>query len=143
MQNLARRDPTLEQINEVTAQCRAELEDAGIKPFEMDIFAERGEVPSRAIGSLESWGFKRAWYYWVAEGPGIPPDIAEKLHAAHGQDVRVAGNCGCPSPLEWHKGFAVGMYHVDTQEGLNALADTIREVVARSALSSNHNQGEN
>lgn len=128
MQNLARHDKTPEVINEVTAICRAELEAAGIKVSEFDIFATRGEVPSRAIGGLLSWTFTRAWYYWVAEGPGIPPDIAEKLHATHGKDVRVDGHCGCPSPREWFKGFAVGRYHVDTQEGLNALADTLRSV---------------
>jgi adenosyl cobinamide kinase/adenosyl cobinamide phosphate guanylyltransferase len=44
----------------------------------------------------------------------------------------VDGHCGCPSPREWHHGFAVGLYHVDTQEALNALADTIRRVHQRS-----------
>jgi len=136
MQNLARRDPTPEVIEEVTAICRAELEAAGIAVSEYDIFAKHGEVPSKAVGGLASWGFQRAWYYWIAEGPGIPPDIAEKLHATHGKDVRVDGHCGCPSPLEWHKGFAVGRYHVDTQEGLNALAATIREVIASYSVSS-------
>lgn len=128
MQNLAKSNPSPNDIDEVTAVCRAELEAAGIKSVEMDLFARDREVPSRAIGELETWGFRRAWYYWVAEGPGIPPDIAEELHAQHGKDVRVDGHCACPSPREWFKGFAVGRYHVDTQEGLNALAATIRKI---------------
>jgi hypothetical protein len=129
LQNLACSNPTAADIERITAQARAELETAGIKVTEMDIFAQGREVPSRAIGSLSMWGFRRGWYYWVAEGPGIPVDVAERLHATHGQDVRVAGHCGCPSPREWFNGFAVGSYHVDTQEGLNALAETIRSVV--------------
>ena len=34
-----------------------------------------------------------------------------------------------PSPLEWFKGLAVGSYHVDSPEGLKALADTIKKIV--------------
>jgi hypothetical protein len=75
----------------------------------------------------------QSWRYWVAEGPGIPPDDAERLHARFGRVVRVDGHCGAPSPREWFGGFAVGLYHVDTQEGLGALAVTIREVAARAA----------
>lgn len=129
MQNLARAEKTPEVIEEVTAICRAELLAAGIKPFEFGfLLSDVGEVPSRCRGSLSGWSFRRAWYYWVAEGPGIPPEIAERLHATHGKVVRVSGHCGCPSPTEWHHGFAVGMYHVDSAEGLKALADTLRSI---------------
>ena len=48
--------------------------------------------------------------------------------------MRVEGHCGCPSPLEYNKGFAVGLYHVDTPEGLKALADTIKQVAKDSDL---------
>ena len=133
MENLACRNPTAADIDRVTATCRAELKAAGIEVVEMAPFADNREVPSRAVGQLSMWGFRRAWYYWVATGPGIPPEIAERLHATHGKDVRVDGHCGCPSPREWFKGFAVGCYHVDTQEGLNALADTIRSISAAQA----------
>lgn len=110
----------------------AELEAAGIEVNKYEIFRDRGEVKTAVMGSLHGWGFTRAWYYWIADGPGIPPVYANELHEKHGNDVRVDGHCGCPSPKEWFKGFAVGRYHVDTQEGLNALADTIRRVVAES-----------
>ncbi len=108
---------------------RQELEAAGIPPLDR-IIPGRGEVPARIFGGIDplGWSFNRAWYYWVAKGPGIPPAYATELHRRHGKDVRVDGHCACPSPLEWHKGFAVGMYHVDTPAGLKALADVIKNV---------------
>lgn len=109
-------------------QCVKELNAAGIRAIVMNGDAPNSEVPGYVFGSLSMWSFRRAWVYWVAEGPGIPVETAELLHATHGSSVRVAGHCGCPSPREWYKGFGVGSYHVDSQEGLNALADAIRSV---------------
>ena len=108
-----------------------ELVDAGIDVYKSEMFRKKGEVPTSVIGTLDpsGWGFERAWTYWVADGPGIPPEIAEELHKTHGQVVRVSGHCGCPSPLEWYKGFAVGNYHIDTQEGLKVLADVIKKIL--------------
>ena len=112
-------------------EIQAELEQAGINVYREDWLKNRGhEVNTSVMGTLYKWKFERAWYYWVAEGPGIPPSYANELHKKHGKEVRVEGHCGCPSPLEWYEGFAVGSYHVDTQEGLNALAETIRRVVS-------------
>ncbi|MDR5172970.1 hypothetical protein IHQ56_14250 [Methylobacillus flagellatus] len=112
----------------------AELEAAGI---EVHRFAYRKdpkhEVSTEVIGSLHGWKFERAWYYWRCEGPGIELAAAERLHASHGREVRVAGHCGHPSPREWYKGLAVDSYHVDTPAGLKALADTIRALVDRAA----------
>ena len=120
-------NPSLEVIAEVTATCEAELKAAGIN---VTIFPSplRGEVPSCAFGSLSMWKFERAWYYWMASGPGLPVEVAEKLHATHGTVCRVDGHCGCPAPRDWFKGFGVGSYHVDSPEGLKALADAIRSV---------------
>lgn len=123
---------------------RAELAAAGIPTIQEAegkapdylatyLRATSGEVKTSVIGVLHGWAFKRAWYYWTASGPGIDVDTAEALHATHGQVVRVAGHCGCPSPREWFKGLACGEYHVDTPEGLKALADTINGLVAKSA----------
>lgn len=109
---------------------KAELAAAGIKMEVLgDWFANRKttEVHTGVIGDLHGWVFERAWYYWIAKGPGLPPAYATPLHAAHGREVRVDGHCGCPSPLEWHKGFAVGCYHVDTPAGLKALADALKQ----------------
>jgi hypothetical protein len=113
----------------------AELEAAGIEVNRLpeSLRTTRGEVQTIVLGDLHGWSFQRAWYYWVCKGPGIEVETAERLHATHGLAVRVDGHCGCPSPREWFKGLACGHYHVDTQEGLNALAETIRGLVARSA----------
>lgn len=122
---------------------RAELKAAGIptmqeadgKPpeFMADLIrSSSGEVKTSVQGVLHGWVFKRAWYYWTAQGPGIEFEAATRLHEKHGQTVRVAGHCGCPSPLEWYKGLAVPDYHVDDAEGLKALADTIKEIVAKA-----------
>ena len=107
-------------------------EDAGQPPEFMAEFLRRnsGEVKTSVMGVLHGWEFRRAWYYWIANGPGIEVDAAERLHATHGKTVRVAGHCGCPSPREWFKGLACGSYHVDDSEGLRALADCIKALVA-------------
>ncbi len=121
---------------------RDELKSAGIRTLQevegydescmADLLRETsGEVKTSVRGSLHGWTFERAWYYWVAKGPGIEVAAAEKLHASHGKDVRVAGHCGCPGPLEWYKGLAWGSYHVDTSEGLKALVDTIKSLVEK------------
>lgn len=118
--------------NNVDDELAAELQEAGIQVHFLECLRDsnRSEVKTAITGELYKWGFTRAWRYWVAEGPGIPPEAAERLHAEIGHEVRVDGHCGAPGPFEWHKGFAVGLYHVDSQAGLNALARTIREVHA-------------
>jgi len=127
--NLARREGDSSTWPEVDGQVLTELNAAGIEvggPFEWH--RKRGEVPTAYLGSLCGWGFTRLWYYWAAEGPGIPADRAEPFHIAWGREVRVDGHCGCPSPLEWFKGFAVGCYHIDTLDGLVAFADLLRAI---------------
>ncbi len=107
-----------------------ELLEAGIEVHILPI-SIGGEVPTKIIGSVQGWNFERAWYYWVAKGPGISVEDATDLFNTHGQEVRTDGHCGCPSPKEWNGNFGTGMYHVDTQEGLNALAATIKKIAAR------------
>jgi len=127
--NLARREDDTDSWPVVDEQTRKELAAAGIKAEGPHDFLRRNrEVPSGYLGTLCLWSFRRAWYYWVAEGPGVPADKAEEFHKTWGRQVRVAGHCGCPSPLEWHKGFAVGVYHIDTQDGLNAFAGLLRSI---------------
>lgn len=110
------------------ADLEAELKEAGITPHHLPELLRRGEVQSVVVGSLGPWGFRRAWRYWVADGPGIPPKQAEILHITHGTQVRVEGHCECPPP-SYCQGFAVGMYHVDTREGLKALATMIKSIM--------------
>ena len=110
-----------------------ELTTAGIKVERHEFLRVcSGEVKTSVIGTLFGWSFGRAWYYWVCKGPGIDVETAERLHASHGKEVRVDGHCGCPSPRVWFKGLACGHYHVDSPEGLMALANTIKQLVERS-----------
>lgn len=115
--------------DDVDDACAAELEAAGIAVERVECLRSKGEVKSAVIGSLHGWGFRRAWRYWNAEGPGIEVSAAEALHATHGRVVRVEGHCACPSPREWNRGLATGSYHIDSPAGLKALADTIRQLV--------------
>lgn len=120
-------------LHEVDKACQAELDQAGIPSQGFDCFrfasnSRYYEVPTMYRGFLAHWSFQRAWYYWVAEGPGIPPTIAEEFHKSWGTHCRVEGDCGCPTPLEENEGFAIGEYHIDTQEGLNAFAELLRSI---------------
>jgi len=123
----------------------AELNAAGIPTLEQTegplsdivrkfIRDQSGEVKTSVIGYLHGWEFKRAWYYWVAKGPGIEITDAEELQKKFGTVVRANGDAGCRGPRFWFKGLACGMYHVDTPEGLKALADTIKHIVERCAV---------
>ncbi len=123
-------------ISDKDDEITKELQIAGIEVKKLPEYFRDNHPEMRTIiiGQLGQWGFERAWYYWVAKGPGIPPEYANKLHEKHGKDVRVNGHCCCPSPEEQFKGFAVGLYHVDSQEGLNALADTIRFIMKKNQV---------
>lgn len=122
--NLAGGEP-----QKVDAQVCKELTEAGVKATGPHEWLRKGkEVPAAYIGELCLWRFDRAWYYWIASGPGIPPDKAQEFHLKWGTSVRVEGHCGCPSPLEWRRGFAVGSYHIDSQDGLNAFAELLRSI---------------
>lgn len=128
--NLARGfkvDPS--ECPEVDATIERELTEAGITFHKFPSIKPQGEVPTTILcGEAHRWGFRRAWYYYIAEGAGIPPDAAEEFHKTWGTQVRVEGDCGCPSPLECNKGFAVGLYHIDTQEGLNAFVKLLASI---------------
>ena len=125
-------------VEEVTEVCKDELAAAGIELYsETCVSAEglenlilrlAGEVPSKVWGRIGPWTFRRAWYYWIAEGPGIPVEPAMKLFETHGEDARASGDAACRSPLFWYQGFACNVYHVDNASGLKALAETIRSI---------------
>ena len=108
--------------------CKLELEAAGIEVVVLPEIARKGEIATIVMGQIGPWSFQRAWYYWIAKGPGIPPVDAEELYKKHGEEVRVDGHCSCPSPKDLFGGFAVGHYHVDTPRGLMALADVVRSL---------------
>lgn len=131
--NSRRGFPNMAGVADCDDVLAAELEAAGITVHRIRALKDgKREVDTEVMGSVDpsGWGFRRAWYYWLAEGPGLPPADAWELYRAHGRDVRVVGYCDCPDP-GYLKGFGVGLYHVDTPAGLKALADTIKRVLHR------------
>lgn len=129
--NLARRKEDTDAWILVDQQVLTELTKAKITvvgPHEWLRTRNNTEVPTSYLGQLCKWSFERSWYYWRAKGPGIPSEVAEGFHKTWGQEVRVDGHCGCPSPAEMFEGFAVGVYHIDTQEGLTAFAELLRSI---------------
>jgi hypothetical protein len=131
MINLARRvdreNPVVDL--EVQETVRKELIEAGIKINDMDFFIhDCGEVPTSIIGTQCMWHFKRAWYYWVAKGPGIPMEKAEEFDKQWGKEVRADGDCACRGPKFWNEGFGTDCYHIDSQAGLNAFTQMLKEI---------------
>ena len=120
MQNLAGDDNCDETI-------KSELTIAEISVEKNPKGRNSGEVPYLFMGRLGPFTFRRAWYYWMVKGP-MPLEAAEEMykHEDGRKDVRVAGHCGCPLPAEWADGDFVNSYHIDTQEGLDLFARTVR-----------------
>lgn len=104
-----------------------ELSLAGIKVTDLG-FVLDNEVKTSILGTIGSWKFVRAWYYWMVDGLGMPPDIAVRLHECIGEEVRTAGFAGGIHPTIWSKGFAITNYHVDSLRGLKILADLIHAI---------------
>lgn len=132
--------PNLAGVGDCDIDIVTELQTAGI-----DIVPRskgpllHSEVPYHVFGRLGSVTFVRAWYYWVVSGVGMPLWAAEELYAdpIGAKDVRVVGHCGCPPPKDWAESVrslegkfepCICSYHVDSQEGLNLLANKIKKV---------------
>src|SRR6266404_4544425 len=102
---------------ECDKQIRRELERACI--LVKEVSQGDTEVPYSLIGELGDFEFRRAWTYWVVEGP-VELEIAEKMYEdpVGRTDIRVAGNAGCPPPCEWadERGGIkyVTTYNIDT-----------------------------
>lgn len=113
---------------------RKELEEAGLEVFDMGFASTTGnECKLSVMGHLGPWTFKRAWYYWCASGPGISLEHAEPFNEKWGTEVRVGGHAGGSDPRDHYKGFAVTDYHIDSQEGLNAFAELLKEIMEKSS----------
>lgn len=91
MQNLAGNKDCDREIRRELARARIDVVEGGGDG--------KHEVPATVTGKLRGWTFKRAWYYWVAEGQ-LPLAVAQQLYAdpIGKTDIRVAGHCGCPPP---------------------------------------------
>lgn len=127
--NTMKQFPNYAGRSDVDEEVSNELKLAGIAVNSFEICREsNGEVKTSVFGNLEGWIFKRAWRYWIAQGPGIPPQYANELYLSHGKECRVDGHASGLSPLELMKGFAVGNYHIDSQVALNALSQMIQRI---------------
>jgi hypothetical protein len=77
-----------------------ELQRCGI-PI-LNVERANTEVPYSIVGQYGNFTFRRAWYYWMVEGP-MPLLQAHELYddPVGKTDIRVAGHCGCPAPTAW------------------------------------------
>lgn len=115
------------------AEIEVELEGAGINRVkDSEVYSSHGRVSTHVSGELGGWKFSRDQRYWVAKGPAIPRKDAVSLYESHGGDVRVDG-VG-PAGRATKPWGDVSEYHVDSQEGLNALASTIKRVFLMAIL---------
>lgn len=115
MKNIAGIDPEI-----ATKECAAELAAANIPAVSMPQYtAKFSEVKSEFVGRLNGWFFTRAWYYWIARTKSnpFPADVANQIHF----DCRVDGDCARRPATE-----GVFLFHVDTLDGLIALAKAIK-----------------
>ena len=121
MMNLAGKTP--EFVRHVFGR---ELEKAGVPIFSQP--CSSGEVMQDIVGVMEFAGgqrvtFRRAWYYvMVSATQKVPQAVAAKLNKKWSAEVRVEGYAGGKEADQ-----DVDSWHVDTQEGLNALATMFRE----------------
>lgn len=123
---------------------RDELKAAGIRTMQEEAGRDEsafaflretsGEVKTSVRGVLHGWTFERAWYYWIAKGPGIDFERSMDIWRNHGDEVRVSGDCACRSPHFWYEGLAAGFYHIDTPDGLLVLSNAIKQQVADAKL---------
>lgn len=123
---------------------RRELEMAGIEVTDMasfrggkECFFEHQEVKTNIAGECCGWVFKRLWYYWAAEGPGLNYSDAVALWETSQKEnlhIRVNGDCTDPHPFKETKGLGVNTYHIDTLEGLKLFASTLKAVTERAKL---------
>ena len=91
---------------EADENCREELRLARIEAVEVERY---GEPRTTVAGRLNGIEFRRAWYYWVADGR-VPLNVARRLYEdpIGRRDVRVAGYAGNTAPeghwVHWFDG---------------------------------------
>lgn len=128
-------------VRECNHYIYTELSVAGIEVVRVD--QSESEVPYSIEGRLCGWKFRRLWYYWSArstdDSMNIPLKDALNIHNKEvfddgmnskkrilGKLIRVDGNCGCPEPKN-----DIGVYHIDSQTGLNEFALLLKELASR------------
>ena len=115
-------------VEENNETIKSELTQADITIIDLH-FELTGEVKTNYIGFSNGWTFYRRWRYYSAqanEGCILLFKYADELHKNFGNEVRVAGHCGCPSPNKHHNEnyhMGVSSYHIDSIEGLCAFVN--------------------
>lgn len=83
----------------------------------------RGEVAYSVLGRLGDFTFRRAWYYYIVDGP-VPIEVAREIYAdpVGRDDVRAGGDCGCISPddyaSEWYDERGVRLLDMEERKKL-------------------------
>lgn len=87
-------------IDDCDATVAGELALAGV-PLVLGVLS-KGEVRTWVLGKLGPFTFRRAWRYWMADGP-VPIETAEQIYATDigKHDVRAGGDCACRPPSTW------------------------------------------
>jgi len=129
-----RRFPNYAGRDDVDGDLERELDAAGAATHNFPVL-QPGEVKTQVFGSLHGWLFKRAWRYWVCEGPGLDLEHANWLYDVAPTDARVAGDCSCPAPAAAYEGLGVGVYHCDNPFGLRMLVAAIEAQVMKATES--------
>lgn len=102
-----------------------ELGAAGVPARPCDPY---GEPQATVEGVLGRFTFRRAWRYWVVEGP-MPLETAQALFDGSEEvrrNVRAAGDCTCPRP-----GGPGALPTYRDANGLEVLADPSGEIRAK------------
>ena len=62
--------PNYAGVKDIDDALAAELQAAGIEVHRFRFLKNgKSEVDTEVVGDLHGWSFRRAWYYWRAEGP--------------------------------------------------------------------------
>lgn len=107
-----------------TPMLRVELETAGITSCLQVPYGEPKAIISGVMvfKNGQAMVLHRAWIYWTAWLiEPLSHKAALALHDIHGKFVRPDGDCTSPRPVT-----SVDHYHVDTQDGLNALVAAVK-----------------
>lgn len=132
-----------EKVEWCNKEVLLELERANIAAIK-HLEPSKGEVSTHFSGQLSINGatvtFGRAWYYWcVHSNQPLPFQQAAQLNKLYKGDVRVKGYAGGLEPDvndAWKPGEDVFDWHVDTQAGLNALAEQLVQFLVGQNFSS-------
>lgn len=110
---------------------KSQLAQAGIKVHD-SIVNLCSEVGTSITGTLGPWMFRRGDCHWIAEGPGMPMEIADVIFQDKPEEICAGGLHPSTNPRHAFMGFCCPVYHVHTQEALTYFANKIRGIIESS-----------